>query len=112
MEPEDQRTSRTSAIRRAIPTELVDDNVRNRESLTIVTHFQGYPWGDRSASIGLREAAWRIRLLLIYCDRRLLDGRFRISCGSARPDRVRTLRDGSRWRCGTARGCGTYRPAA
>ena len=39
--------------------------------------------------------------------------RFRNSCGQrARSGRGRALPDGSRWRCGTARGCDIRRPAA
>ena len=41
------------------------------------------------------------------------DGRFRISCGwPRRPGRGRALRDGSRWRCGSARGCDSRSRAA
>ena len=57
--------------------------------------------------------------LLTYIDHPDTDGwtpkkgRFRISCGSLRhPDRGRVLRDGSRWRFGTAFGCGSRSRAA
>ena len=46
-------------------------------------------------------------------DSRFNSGRFRNSCGQrARSGRGRALPDGSRWRCGTARGCDIRRPAA
>jgi hypothetical protein len=41
-------------------------------------------------------------------------GRFRLSCGwiGSHQDRGRDLRGGSRWRCGSARGCGSRTPSA
>ena len=55
----------------------------------------------------------RVGELDLEWDVDMLKRRFRNSCGQrARPGRGRALPDGSRWRCGTARGCDTRRPAA
>ena len=52
---------------RAILTKLVDDNIRNQESLAIVSELHGDPWATACLD-RLREAGYRIRLLLIYCE--------------------------------------------
>ena len=51
---------------RAILTKLVDENIRNQESLAIVSQLHGDPWATGCLD-RLREAGYRIRLLLIYC---------------------------------------------
>lgn len=51
----------------AILTKLVDDNIRNQESLAIVSELHGDPWATGCLD-QLREAGYRIRLLLIYCE--------------------------------------------
>lgn len=55
---------------------LVEDNIRNHQSLALVTELHGDPW-----AIGcldqLREAGYRIRLLLIYCEEAVLAMRAR-----------------------------------
>ena len=64
-----------------------------------------------------QQQSWDLSLPLngalsncVYC---FLKGRFRNSCGRrARPGRGRALPDGSRWRCGTARGCDSRSLAA
>ena len=52
---------------RAILTKLVDDNIRNQESLAIVSELHGDPWATGCLD-RLREAGYRIRLLVIYCE--------------------------------------------
>ena len=52
---------------RAILTKLVDDNIRNQESLAIVSELHGDSWATGCLD-RLREAGYRIRLLLIYCE--------------------------------------------
>ena len=52
---------------RAILTKLVDDNIRNQQSLAIVSELHGDPWATGCLD-RLREAGYRIRLLLIYCE--------------------------------------------
>ena len=52
---------------RAILTKLVDDNIRNQESLAIVSELHGDPWVTGCLD-QLREAGYRIRLFLIYCE--------------------------------------------
>lgn len=51
----------------AILARLVDDNIRNRESLALVSELHRDEW-----AIGcldeLRKAGYRVRLLLIYCE--------------------------------------------
>ena len=52
---------------RGILTKLVDDNIRNQQSLAIVSELHGDPWATGCLN-RLREAGYRIRLLLIYCE--------------------------------------------
>ena len=52
---------------RAILTKLVDENIRNQESLAIVSELHGDRWATGCLD-RLREAGYRIRLLLIYCE--------------------------------------------
>ena len=60
----------------AILTKLVDDNVRNQDSLALVSELHGDPWTidclDR-----LRKAGYRIRLVLIYCEESVMAMRAR-----------------------------------
>ena len=61
---------------RAILAKLLDDNIRNHESLAIVSELQGDPWATGCLD-RLREAGYRIRLLLIYCEEAVLAMRAR-----------------------------------
>ena len=51
----------------AILTKLVEDNIRNQESLALVSELHGDEWAVRCLD-QLRHAGYRIRLLLIYCE--------------------------------------------
>ena len=61
---------------RAILTKLVDENIRNQQSLALVTELHDDPW-----AIGcldqLCKAGYRIRLQLIYCEEAVLAMRAR-----------------------------------
>ena len=48
-------------------TKLVDENIRNQQSLAIVSELYGDPWATGCLD-RLREAGYRIRLLLINCE--------------------------------------------
>ena len=61
---------------RAILVKLVDDNICNQESLAIVSELHGDPWATGCLD-RLREAGYRIRLLLIYCEEAVLAMRAR-----------------------------------
>lgn len=60
----------------AILTKLVGDNIRNHESLAIVSELHGDPWATGCLD-RLREAGYRIRLLLICCEEAVLATRAR-----------------------------------
>lgn len=64
---------------RAILVKLVGDNIRNHESLAIVSDLHGDPWATWATGCldRLREAGYRIRLLLIYCEEEVLATRAR-----------------------------------
>ena len=60
----------------AILTKLVGDNIRNHESLAIVSELHGDPWATGCLD-RLREAGYRIRLQLMYCEEAVLAMRAR-----------------------------------
>ena len=61
---------------RAILTKLVDDNIRNQQSLAIISELHSDPWVTGCLD-RLREAGYRIRLQLIYCEEAALAMRAR-----------------------------------
>ena len=91
--------SRTSVDRaRAILTKLVDDNIRNQQSLAIVSELHGDPWGTGCLD-RLREA--------VYCEKPVMATR-----GSHRNLNAGWRRGASgRSRC-RARCCELHRPPA
>ena len=60
----------------AILTKLVGDNIRNHESLALVTELHGDPWAVGCLD-QLRKAGYRIRLQLICCEEAVLAMRAR-----------------------------------
>ena len=60
----------------ALLTKLVEDNIRNQESLALVSELHGDQWAVGCLD-QLRQADYRIRLLLIYCEETVMAMRAR-----------------------------------